>query len=310
MNISFVIPAYNCQDTITETVESIFDQNFEEGDEILIVDDLSTDSTVPVLKSLAAKYPAIRLFFHKVNKGTAAAGRNTAIEQANHELIFCVDADNVLTPGSVPKLKQYMLDNQADAAAFGEIHFFKDGEDGSKKLVYKTVFKSGIYKLADALSVNYFIGQSGNYLYTKQSWLKAGRYFEPTLINQTLDSWTFTIRQLGVGCKLVKLADTHYLHRRTGSSHWNREIKKGGVSMAALTGIMPFLNQITDEDVDYIFGKETRYTWFDDLEKRPIHLKSGETGTGALKIVNVNEHVKKYPLWKRIIGAVLREIKA
>lgn len=308
MNISFVIPAYNCQETFTETVESIFNGNFQPGDEVLIVDDCSTDNTAQIIAGLALEHRSIRLMSHRINKGTAAAGRNTAIEQAAHELVFCLDADNVLVPGSVARLKQYMLDNQADAAAFGEIHFFKEVA-GEKKIVYKTIFKPGAFTLADALNTNYFIGQSGNYLFTKQSWIKAGRYFEPTLINQTLDSWTFTVRQLGTGAKLVKLPDTHYLHRRTDNSHWQREIKKGNVSLAALSGLMPFLDQIADEDVDYIFGPQTRHTWFDDLEKHPIRLKSGEASTGSAKIVEVNAHVKKLPLWKRLAAAVITELR-
>ena len=309
MQISYVIPAYNCRKTIAETVESVFNGNFTEGDEVIIVDDCSTDDTAQVLSGLAQRYPAIRLLAHHVNKGTAAAGRNTAIEQAHNELIFCVDADNVLVPGSVPKLKNYLLEQQADAAAFGEIHFFKDGDDGTKKLVYKTVFKPGEFTLADALCTNYFIGQSGNYLFARTSWLRAGRYFEPTLINQTLDSWTFAIRQLGVGCKLVKLADTHYLHRRLPDSHWHREIKRSNVSLAALAGLMPFLDQLADESVERIFAPETRLTWFDDLEKHPIRMKSGEAGTKPVKVIEVNAHVKHIPRWKRVAAAVIREMK-
>jgi predicted MPP superfamily phosphohydrolase len=160
-----------------------------------------------------------------------------------------------LIPGSIALLKKYLLEEKADAASFGEIHFFKNNADGTRRPIYKTVFKHGVFTLADALCSNYFIGQSGNYLFTKNSWIKAGRYFEPSLINQTLDSWTFTIRQLGTGAKLVKLADTHYLHRNMPESHWNREIKKGNVSLAALTGIMPFLEMIKKEDIDICSGK-------------------------------------------------------
>ena len=43
--ISFIIPAYNCADTLVESIESIFDGNFEDGDEVIIVNDASTDKT-------------------------------------------------------------------------------------------------------------------------------------------------------------------------------------------------------------------------------------------------------------------------
>jgi glycosyltransferase involved in cell wall biosynthesis len=306
--ITFIIPAYNCQQTLSETVHSIYENNFMEGDEVIVVNDASTDNTFKIAKELQRKYPAIQILQHKINKGTAAASRNTGIENASNELIFCLDSDNILIPGSVLQLKRYLLEEKADAAAFGEIHFFKDNTDGTRRPIYNTIFKSGVFTLADALCSNYFIGQSGNYLFTKQSWLKAGRYFEPTLINQTLDSWTFTIRQLGIGAKLVKLANTYYLHRNMSDSHWNREIKRGNVSLAALTGIMPFLDKINEADVEYMFG-EGRYTWFNDLEKRPIRLKIGAKGTKSVHIVKEKTITKQAPLLQRIVGAIIREVK-
>jgi hypothetical protein len=92
------------------------------------------------------------------------------------------------------------------------------------------------------------------------------------------------------------------------NSHWNREIKKGNVSLAALTGIMPFLEMIKEEDIEYMFG-EGRYTWFNDLEKRSIHLNTGEAGTTGVNVINEESKVKKASLVKRIGMAVLKEIK-
>lgn len=51
-NISFIMPVFNCQDTIEESVESIFQGNFTKGDEVIIVDDASTDNTLKVIKKL------------------------------------------------------------------------------------------------------------------------------------------------------------------------------------------------------------------------------------------------------------------
>ena len=50
--VSFIIPAYNCAGTIRQAVESILDGNYEAGDEIILVDDCSTDSTPRVLKEI------------------------------------------------------------------------------------------------------------------------------------------------------------------------------------------------------------------------------------------------------------------
>ncbi|MBC7401140.1 MAG: glycosyltransferase, partial [Mucilaginibacter sp.] len=71
-NISFFIPAYNCSDTITESVDSIMETNFMPGDELIIANDCSTDNTVDVLSILKIKYPVINILTHKRNKGGAA----------------------------------------------------------------------------------------------------------------------------------------------------------------------------------------------------------------------------------------------
>ncbi len=89
-NISFFIPAYNCAGTIEESVNSIIHGNFTEGDEIVIVDDGSSDNTWKVLNSLKNKYSNIKLFQHKNNMGGAVA-RNTAIKNCKNELLFCLD---------------------------------------------------------------------------------------------------------------------------------------------------------------------------------------------------------------------------
>ena len=50
--ISFIIPAYNCADTIVESIDSIFNGNFEDGDEVIIVNDASTDKTWQIINDL------------------------------------------------------------------------------------------------------------------------------------------------------------------------------------------------------------------------------------------------------------------
>ncbi len=58
-NISFIIPAYNCTDTLEESVDSIFNGNFEDGDEVIIVDDASTDDTPKIISNIKIKYPLL-----------------------------------------------------------------------------------------------------------------------------------------------------------------------------------------------------------------------------------------------------------
>ncbi|MCX6761928.1 MAG: glycosyltransferase family 2 protein, partial [Candidatus Moranbacteria bacterium] len=56
MKISFIIPCYNCEKTLNDTISSILDLELKEF-EICMVDDGSKDRTYDLLKSYAEKYP-------------------------------------------------------------------------------------------------------------------------------------------------------------------------------------------------------------------------------------------------------------
>ena len=102
-HISFILPAYNCESTIKEAILSIVHGNLLDDDEIVVVDDCSTDNTLAILKQLKKNYPQIRIFHSSWNKGSSAT-RNNAMEKVKNRYIFCLDSDNMLVQGSVRKL--------------------------------------------------------------------------------------------------------------------------------------------------------------------------------------------------------------
>jgi len=218
INVSFFIPAYNCATTIEESVDSIMDGNFREGDELIICNDGSTDNTVEVLEQLKQKYPVIQIVHHRRNKGGGAA-RNTAIEHTNNPLLFCLDSDNVLAPESVPRLKDFLVASGADAAAFQELHYFNRDINN---ISHKWKFKEGIITLADCLAGPVVPGASGNYMFIRDSWLQAKGYPEFTF----LDTWGFGFRQLATGAKMVVMPESFYFHRYGHYSYWVREAKR------------------------------------------------------------------------------------
>lgn len=274
MNISFIMPAYNCADTIKESVDSIFNGNFAYGDEVIIINDASTDKTLEIAEELQKKYPEplIKIISHGINKGSAAAGRNSGIDQSKNDLIFCLDADNILAPNSIQNLKTYMFENNADCAAFGELHYFNTN---IKEIDCKWVY-TGQIKLNDALAGCYWPGPDGNYLFTKDSWKIAGRYEES--LGGAYDSWAFGIKQLATGAKMVTLENTFYYHRHGYESTFMKDKNKINPSLIALIVLLPYLNLIENDDVDYILSKEHRDSWFENIGKRPIHLKDGAAG--------------------------------
>jgi glycosyltransferase involved in cell wall biosynthesis len=271
-NISFIIPAYNCADKIQDAVESILNGNYENGDEIIVVNDGSTDDTVKVVEKLITKYPQIVLLNHHHNKGSAAAGRNTGIDYSKNELIFCLDSDNILAINSVPELKQFMLKENADAAAFGEIHYFI-GNIGN--ITHKWVLNQTISFIDNVNTPQKTPCSSGNYLFTKQSWLKAGRYNES--IGGAYDSWAFGCAQLATGTKMLTFPETYYYHQHGYNSTYVQQVGIRNVSLMITQILIPYLNLIDPEDVNYIFHSKNRENWFDKTNIRSLKVRHKKT---------------------------------
>ena len=264
-DISFFIPAYNCAVTVAESVDSIMQTNFSVGDELVIVNDCSTDNTAAVLDGLKAKYPHINVITHKHNRGGGAA-RNTAIENSKNELLFCLDSDNVLEKDSIAKLKAYLVANNADVVAFQHLHYFSES---TNKIDTVWTVNEGVFSRQDLFSKSFSPGGGGNYLFTKKSWLKAGGYPEYA---GALDTWGFGLRQLMSGSKMMVLKDSYYFHRLIENSYYLRDAwsRRRSVSVRALQLVIPYLDYFDKKDIDYLFSKKGRYVWFEDMEKRPI----------------------------------------
>jgi glycosyltransferase involved in cell wall biosynthesis len=282
---SYVIPAYNAADTLAASVASLMEGNWKPGDEVLLVDDASTDGTLKLMRKLAMDHPAIRVLQHSVNRGSAAAGRNTAIEQATHDVIFCLDADNALVPNSVPALQRFMAAEAAEAAAFQELRYFRHG-DQPERITHKWVFRSSPVTLADALAGAIWPGPSGNYMFTRASWLKAGRYDEG--VGAGVDSWAFGIRQLAAGTRMVIMPDSGYYHCYGHESAFVREQASTNISLVALRGLLPILPRLERRDADYVMSRRGREHWFEDLESRPLRLHGEPTGkTGRVEYLTI-----------------------
>jgi glycosyltransferase involved in cell wall biosynthesis len=265
--ISFFIPAYNCATTIEEAVDSIMQTNCADDDELVIVNDCSIDNTSEILRNLKEKYPAITIINHKRNKGGAAA-RNTAVENAKHGLLFCLDADNVLEQNSIRPLRDFLIAQKAEVASFNELRYFSEDISVIEEV---WAFKLYEFTIKDLLSGKLSPGAGGNYMFTKNSWEKARGYSEDL---GALDTWSFGFKQLMQNCKMVVMPDSYYFHRRGHESYYIRDAwnRRRSVSLRLIKLIIDYIDLIHPDDVNYIFSKKGRYNWFDNLEKRPVRL--------------------------------------
>lgn len=108
VNVSVVVPCFECSGTIVRAVESIRLQSLRPA-EVILVDDASNDSTHEILLDLRKKYPDwIKVIFLEINIGAAGA-RNVGWAAASHQLIAFLDSDDAWHPSKIEIQYSYML---------------------------------------------------------------------------------------------------------------------------------------------------------------------------------------------------------
>lgn len=120
--ISIVIPLYNKENTIRQTIESVFRQTFQDY-ELIIVDDGSTDNSYEIASSI--KDNRIRVL-HQENSGVSVA-RNKGIEESRGDFIAFLDADDEwdenYLQSQIDTIRKY-----PEAAVFGTNYRFRNSK--------------------------------------------------------------------------------------------------------------------------------------------------------------------------------------
>jgi glycosyltransferase involved in cell wall biosynthesis len=110
--VSVIIPAHNAGSFIRECLTAVFDQDPAPA-EVIVVDDDSTDDTAKIAAEMGAM-----VFRVSRNKGPSHA-RNMGAEKATGQILFFVDADVVLIPGSVGRVADAFSSQDQLSAMFG-----------------------------------------------------------------------------------------------------------------------------------------------------------------------------------------------
>ncbi len=123
MKTSVLIPAYNCAATILATLNSVLRQT-SAPDEILVMNDGSTDDTASILESYKERVTV----YSQLNRGIASA-RNELVARATGDLIAFLDSDDLWHPRYL-EVQQKLFHEHPEAVAFftGHVNFHGNGD--------------------------------------------------------------------------------------------------------------------------------------------------------------------------------------
>jgi glycosyltransferase involved in cell wall biosynthesis len=114
VKVSTVIPAFNAARTIAQAIDSALAQDYD-GQEIVVVNDGSTDSTAMILQSYGDRVKVVT----QPNRGAAAA-RNAGVANSSGEYIAILDSDDLWLAGKLRAMAAALEHNPGASLAFSE----------------------------------------------------------------------------------------------------------------------------------------------------------------------------------------------
>ncbi len=124
VKISVIVPVYNCEDYLEESIGSVLNQSFKDI-EVICVDDGSTDSSLNILNNIAYNDSRLKVFSQE-NQGSSSI-RNYGLKNANGDYLYFFDADDFLVENALEEAYSNAIRNDSDIVVF-KYDQYKDNE--------------------------------------------------------------------------------------------------------------------------------------------------------------------------------------
>lgn len=153
--ISIVMPAYNCEESVAESIESVIHQTYQNW-ELLVLDDGSKDNTLKIINKFERKDSRIKSLPNEVNKGVSAT-RNRGIELAKGNWIAFLDSDDMWEPSKLEKQMKVAKEKLADFLFTGASYVNENGEpykgifEVPKEVTYKKLRNQNVISCSSVL---------------------------------------------------------------------------------------------------------------------------------------------------------------
>lgn len=319
--VSIIIPLYNNEEHIANSIQSAINQTYM-CKEIIIIDDGSTDKSLAIAKRYESEIVKI---FHQENKGASAA-RNFGLQHAKGKYIQFLDADDLLSPDKIESQVE-LLDGSDNKIAFCKLYDLIND-----KVIPKDSLDYDIFSAADPKEfLTHYLGISGTVLHLGvHSWLipinvikKAGTWNENLSLD---DDGEFILRN-------ILEADNGIFFSSKGGCYYRKH--KNGQNLSSQNSYKAIKSSIKahDQKAYYLQKKELLgsdmikkrfadgYKWlaiysypkFFDLHKHCM-IKVQEMGGSKYQLIP-NNPIKKFIYsilgWKvlRIFESLISKIK-
>lgn len=221
MRVTVVIPCYNAQRYLGQTIRSVLQQTCP-PDELLVVDDGSTDDSLAVARSFGSSVRILR-----EDHGGAARARNIGGNASTGEAIMFLDADDVLGPTVLEALTRSLERNSSGVAVGPWCRMEREGGRWVQKPPTCRSRRRGEDPLAAWLTGWYH--NPCSVLWSRRALDLAGWWDEQVTVN---DDGDLMMRSLALGVPLTICGDGMSFYRRVAADEGSlsaRRFKRDGV---------------------------------------------------------------------------------
>ena len=236
--ISVVIPAYNAEQFLDETLESVLSQTYENW-ECIIVNDGSTDNTESIAKKWCEKDARFR-YFYKENSG-ASDTRNLGIKKARGEYIAFLDADDLYMPNFLEICLENLVEKDVDLVAPKMLEFW----DVQNEVIEDEDKKDYLYSGKEGIALFLHSNRITMALLCKKSVMDEVGGFTWHKKAEDLHCW---LKVLFAGYKIYRIDETLLLYRLVENSMSSTD---RNCSKEVFEIIYSFKDEILSLDIDF-----------------------------------------------------------
>lgn len=204
--ISVIIPNYNSEKYISQTLNSVINQTYKNW-EVILIDDCSNKKTKKILQKFK-KNKKIKIFFLKKNRG-AAYCRNFAIKKSKCQFIAFLDSDDLWKKDKLQKQLKFMGKNNLKFSYTNYLAYFENKKITKRVFAPKKIsFEDFIYNTSIATST----------IVVKRDLIK-DIYFTPTKICEDYFFKCLILKKVGIGFGLKDFLTTYKVRKNSLQSN-------------------------------------------------------------------------------------------
>lgn len=253
--VSIIAPCYNAEKYLDAAIASIFAQDYQNF-EVIIVDDGSSDNSVAMLQALQARYDF--QLYSQANQGVSAA-LNHGLSHARGEYVCTPDLDDIMLPSSV-RLRADYLNQHPEVGCVGALIIYMDSDGNDTK----TQKLSGIKKLSfDEILGDAVVVGAPVSLYRMDA-LRAVDFYDPEIRVQDFQM-TLRIASKGYEVHVLPVSVTRYRRHPNNLSRRYKVLLDADMRTIAPYRTHPAYNRgltaIINKALKYAVVSDKKYAW-------------------------------------------------